>query len=174
MIAEYIADKRYIAFPGKNGVVSREVGCPQETLLTQLDGRREEAEHGYEQRHLQQHGQTPAHWAHTHFIVESHRCLLAFHGFFRWDFSIYFVNLGFQNPHFGARHVGFVTQRKQYEFNDNGHNQDNDTETAYKPAQNIEHRNYKVLVYPSEDQPAERNEFAKIEFFIAWHFFIVS
>ena len=63
-----------------DAVVRREVVGPQEGLLAQLDRRGEEAEHGDQDRHLDQHRNTAAHGVDARLFIKLHRRLLLFHG----------------------------------------------------------------------------------------------
>ena len=52
MVAEVFGDERYLRIPFHDGIVGGEVLCPEEGLLTQFDGCREEHEHSEKYRHL--------------------------------------------------------------------------------------------------------------------------
>ena len=64
-----VTDKRNAGSEINEGIVRAQVIGPQERLLTQLDGSREETEHRPQDRELQQHRQAATHRADTRPLV---------------------------------------------------------------------------------------------------------
>ena len=84
-------------------VIGAEVLGPQEGLLTQLYGSREEAEHGPQDRHLEKHGETASHRGNPGLLVEVHGLLLLFHGVFLLGIlGVDLVHVGLQGLHLGT------------------------------------------------------------------------
>ena len=146
-----------------DAVVRREVVGPQEGLLAQLDRRGEEAEHGDQDRHLDQHRNTAAHGVDARLFIKLHRRLLLFHGVLRLGILLrQFVDLGFDQTHLGHRNVTLVGQRRDHQLHQKHQDEDDDAETADVVAQEVEDRNHAPAVDPSEDAPAQRHETLQI------------
>ena len=75
-----VSEKRNVHTEIPDGIVCAEVISPQELLLTELDGSREETEHRKKDRHLEQHRQTATHRADSSLLIKIHHRLLFLHG----------------------------------------------------------------------------------------------
>ena len=74
-----VAEKRNVHSEIPDRIICTEVISPKELLLTELDGRREEAEHREEDRHLKEHRKTSSHRADAGLLIEVHHRLLFLH-----------------------------------------------------------------------------------------------
>ena len=97
-----VADQRNPETEVQNRIVGAEVIGPEERLLPELDGSREEAEHRPQDRELQQHRKTATHRTDAGTLVEIHRSLLLLHRILLLrillvqlvDFRLYGLHLG--------------------------------------------------------------------------------
>ena len=122
MIAEVVGDERNVHIPRENGIGSREVVYPKERLTAEVDARWEECEHGEEEGHLEQHGQTAAERACSCEAVESHCLLLTCHGIvLAGVFLVDGLDVGGEETHLCLRHVGLVHERPQSELDNKRH-----------------------------------------------------
>ena len=84
-------------------VIGAEVLGPQEGLLTQFYGCREEAEHSPQDRHLKKHGETASHRRYAGLLVKVHGLLLLFHCVFLFGIlGVDLVHVWLQGLHLGA------------------------------------------------------------------------
>ena len=134
-------------------------------MFAQLDRSREETEHGDQDRHLDQHGDTSAHGVDARFFVELHRRLLFFHGVLLLGvFLVELVHLRFYQAHLCHRNVTLVREGRDDEFHQDHQDQDNDAEAGDIVAQEVEDRDHAPAVHPAEDTPSQRDQALHVQF----------
>ena len=154
-----ISVQGYIERQVQDTVIGRKVFCPEEGLLPQFNRRREETEHGKEDRHLQQHGKTSAHGAHPCFLVQIHGGLLLLHGIFLPGKLLRnLVNHGFHYTHLG---LGPVRQGEQGQLDDKRQDQDNDPIIDDEIIKQVKYRDDHKFAYPSDNVPSQEDYLLK-------------
>ena len=163
MVAEECRNQRDLHVPAHDGIVRREVARPEEALVAQLDGRREEHKERDEDRHLQQHRDTAAHRAGSCAAIEFHDGALTIHGLLLLGIlSVDFFHLRTEDAHLRRRHVRLVGQRQKDELHEYCHPENNPSVVAHETAEEVKQRDDKVLVHPAEDSPTEGDKLLQV------------
>ena len=141
------ADERDVGVPRDDGVERREVFGPEERLLTQLDGRREEPVERDEDRHLEQHRQTAAHRAGPGTTVQLHGGLLTVHRLLLLGVAgVDRLHLRAKHTHLGRGHVRLVRQREEHQLDDERKDEDDHTVVGEEAAEVVEDGHDEVAV----------------------------
>ena len=142
----------------KYRVEAAQVVRPQEMLLSQLYGGREEAEHRIQDRQLQEHRETSAHRADSGAPVKLHHRLLLFQGILLLRiFLVQLVHLRLDDSHLGGRNVRLDSERGYYKLYEYGKYQYDDTEIGDILAQEIERRDNDTAADEAYDRSAQRD-----------------
>ena len=141
-------------------VIGAEVLGPQERLLAQFDGSREEAEHGPQDRHLKEHREASAHGRHAGLAVQGHGLLLLFHGVFLLGIlGVDLLHKGLEGRHLGAGRVALVGERQHHNLDGDGHQEDDEAKVGDSRVQPVKHGDDEVLGEQADDLTTQRNHF---------------
>ena len=157
-----VSVKRNVERKVEYGIETAQVIGPQEMLLSQLYGSREETEHRIKDRQLQQHRDAARHRADTRPLVQFHHRLLLLHRVFRLRiFLIQLVDLRLDDTHLGRRRIGLECQRRQDKLDAKGHEQDDDSEIGYILVKPVEERYDHPFVYLARKPASELDDVFK-------------
>ena len=144
--------------PMDDVVIGGEVLGPQERLLAQLDGGREETEHRPQDRELEEHRKTAAHHVDTRLLVQVHGRLLFLHGVFLLGIlGVDLVQFRPEDLHFRGGRKALVGERQDDQLDEDGHQEDDETEALDELAQPVEQRDDHPLGDQADDPAAQRN-----------------
>ena len=123
--------------------------------MTQLDSRREEHEEGDQDRHLQQHRQTATHRTRTGTTIQLHRRLLTLQRLLLTRIlGVDLLHLRTQHTHLRRRDIRLVGQREENQLHDHRQQENQQTVVGDETTEEVEQRNDKVLIHPTEDTPS--------------------